>query len=57
VADEEVIDIPFGEASHRGLAIAHAITQVLRAGRKPVDVIDVRQSPEGSSWLVRLTVK
>jgi len=54
---EQVIQIPVELAPTRALAIAAALAEVLLSGDEPGDVLDVSQSAEDATWLVRLIVE
>jgi hypothetical protein len=54
---EQVIQIPVELAPTRVLAIAAALTEVLRSGEEPGDVLDVSRSADDATWLVRLSVE
>ena len=54
---EQVIEIPVAVAPRRGVAIAAALTSVLRAGDEPGEVLDVSRSADEESWVVRVMVE
>jgi hypothetical protein len=54
---EQEIQISVEWAPSRALAIAAALTEVLRSGHEPGDVLDVSRSDDDTTWLVRLRVE
>jgi hypothetical protein len=54
---DHVIEVPIELAPSRGLAIAAALTQIIRSGEEPGEVLGVSRSDDGWNWLVRVDVE
>jgi hypothetical protein len=54
---EQVIEVPVEFAQSRGLAIAAALTEILRSGKEPGEVLSVSRSVDDSKWRVRVRVE